>query len=101
MDKATAAGLNLVRAWAHTVSPEYALQTAPGQYNEAVFRGLDYALDQARLRGLKVGTRHLPASLTYTWTWHCSWSRKLSCNSTTCSKPTALHHASCLELVHR
>lgn len=25
----------------------------PGVYNEAVFRGLDYALDQARQRGLK------------------------------------------------
>ena len=35
----------------------YALQTAPGQFNEAIFRGLDYALDQARRRGLKASSR--------------------------------------------
>ena len=53
MDKAVGTGLNVVRAWAHSVSPEYALQTAPGVYSEAIFRGLDYALEQARRRGLK------------------------------------------------
>lgn len=54
MDEAAAAGLNLVRAWAHASSPEYALQPSPGRFSEPVFRGLDYALDQARQRGLKV-----------------------------------------------
>ena len=54
MDEAAAAGLNLVRAWAHASSPEYALQPSPGRFSEPVFRGLDYALDQARRRGLKV-----------------------------------------------
>ena len=54
MDQAVETGLNVVRAWAHTVSPEYALQTAPGQFSEPIFRGLDYALDQARRRGIKV-----------------------------------------------
>ena len=54
MDEAAGAGLNLVRAWAHASSPEYALQPAPGVFLEPVFRGLDYALDQARQRGLKV-----------------------------------------------
>ena len=54
MDAAVASGLNVMRAWAHAVSPEYALQTSPGAFSEPIFRGLDYALDQARLRGLKV-----------------------------------------------
>jgi hypothetical protein len=53
MDTAVATGLNVVRAWGHSVSPEYALQTAPGQYSEAIFRGLDYAVEQARRRGIK------------------------------------------------
>ena len=29
-------------------------QTAPGRYNEAVFRGFDYLLDQCRQRGVRV-----------------------------------------------
>ena len=53
-DMAVASNLNLVRFFAFAVSPEYALQPSPGQYNEAIFRGLDYALDQLRSRGLKV-----------------------------------------------
>ena len=42
MERAQHHGLNVVRIWAHPVSAPYALQTAPGKYNEAVFRGLDY-----------------------------------------------------------
>lgn len=53
-DLAVANNLNVVRFFAFAVSPEYALQPNPGQYNEAIFRGLDYALDQLRSRGLKV-----------------------------------------------
>lgn len=30
------------------------LQTAPGEYNEAALRGLDYLLDEARKAGIKV-----------------------------------------------
>ena len=124
MDQAVANGLNVMRAWAAAVDPEYALQTSPGktllarphccmhatckllqkgpcmiishrvrqsttsprspavagpptllrgqerhacldaactgQFSEPMFRGLDYALDQARQRGLKVR----PASST-------------------------------------
>jgi mannan endo-1,4-beta-mannosidase len=56
MDKAIAAGLTVMRGWAHAVSPEYAMQTSPGQYSEPMFRGLDYVLDEARKRGLKVST---------------------------------------------
>lgn len=54
LDRAAASGLTFMRAWAHTVSDEFALQTAPGVYNEAVLRGLDYALQQARERGIRV-----------------------------------------------
>ena len=57
-DMAVASNLNLVRFFAFAVSPEYALQPSPGQYNEAIFRGLDYALDQLRSRGLKVLSLH-------------------------------------------
>lgn len=53
-DTAVENNLNLVRFFAFGVSPEYALQPSPGQYSEAIFRGLDYALEQLRTRGLKV-----------------------------------------------
>ena len=46
LDRAVANGFSVVRAWVSPVTAQYALQTSPGQYNEAVFRGLDYLLDQ-------------------------------------------------------
>ena len=55
-DTAVDNNLNLVRFFAFAVSPEYALQPSPGQYSEAIFKGLDYALEQLRMRGLKVRT---------------------------------------------
>ena len=54
MSKGQAAGLNVIRAWATSASSHYALQTSPGNFSEAIFRGLDYALDQARQQNLKV-----------------------------------------------
>ena len=54
MTKGKEAGLNVVRAWATSASSNYALQTSPGNFSEAMFRGLDYALDQARQLDLKV-----------------------------------------------
>lgn len=54
MSKGQAAGLNVIRAWATSASPYYALQTSPGNFSEPIFRGLDYALDQARQQNLKV-----------------------------------------------
>ena len=33
---------------------ELLVQTAPGRYNEAALRGLDYLLDEARKAGVKV-----------------------------------------------
>ena len=56
MDAAVGAGLNMMRAWSHGVTANYALQTSPGVYNEAMFRGLDYALDQAAQHNIKVCT---------------------------------------------
>ena len=55
MSKGKEAGLNVVRAWATSASSNYALQTSPGIFSQAMFRGLDYALDQARQLDLKVG----------------------------------------------
>jgi mannan endo-1,4-beta-mannosidase len=43
-----------LRTWAHPVSPPYALSNGPGKYNENIFRGLDYLLDEARNRGVRV-----------------------------------------------
>lgn len=54
MDAGEAAGFNTMRAWAHTVSEEFALQTAPGEYNEGIFRGFDYVLDEARKHGIRL-----------------------------------------------
>lgn len=54
LDRAQGAGLNVMRTWAHPVTQQYAMSTAPGQYNEKVFRGLDYLLDEARKRGIRV-----------------------------------------------
>lgn len=36
MEEGSEIGFNVLRLWAHSVSPEYALQTSPGEYNEAV-----------------------------------------------------------------
>ena len=54
LDKAKQQGLNVLRTWGHPVSKEYALASAPGVYNEMVFRGLDYLLDECRKRGIRV-----------------------------------------------
>jgi hypothetical protein len=64
MDAAVAAGFTVMRAWSHGVTPNYALQTAPGVYNEAMFRGLDYALDEAQQRNIKVAFR-MPHTTPY------------------------------------
>ena len=56
LDTAVANNLNVMRIWAQTVGFNRApFQTSPGMYNENIFRGLDYALDQARQRNIKVG----------------------------------------------
>lgn len=62
LEKAAAQGFNTVRAWVAPVSPQYALQSTPGEYNEAAFQGVDYLLDEARKNGMRV-----ILSLTTNW----------------------------------
>ncbi|KDD76401.1 hypothetical protein H632_c239p0, partial [Helicosporidium sp. ATCC 50920] len=54
LDAAVSAGHNVIRVWAHPVSEQYAMEPFPGEYNEALLVGLDYILDEARVRGLKL-----------------------------------------------
>ncbi|GMH40074.1 hypothetical protein BSKO_07978 [Bryopsis sp. KO-2023] len=54
LDMGQDAGFHAMRAWAHTVSPDFALQSSPGVYNEGMFRGLDYFLDEARKHDIRV-----------------------------------------------
>ncbi|KAL3130967.1 hypothetical protein ABBQ38_000290 [Trebouxia sp. C0009 RCD-2024] len=59
LDTAVTNNLNVMRIWAQTVGFNRApFQTSPGVYNENIFRGLDYALDQARQRNIKAGCIH-------------------------------------------
>ena len=52
--KAYQHGFNVVRTWANPVVLEHALLEEPGVYNEAMFRGLDYFLDEARKSNVRV-----------------------------------------------
>lgn len=54
LDDAAAAGMTVMRAWAHGVQPDAVVQDAPGHYNHELLRGLDYAMEQARVRGIRV-----------------------------------------------
>ena len=54
MDEAVQANLTVMRAWAIGVTSPYYIQPSPGVFNEAIFKGLDYALDQARQHNIKV-----------------------------------------------
>ncbi|KDD76362.1 hypothetical protein H632_c253p0, partial [Helicosporidium sp. ATCC 50920] len=56
-------GLNTLRAWAYSVDPAAAVQTAPGVYNEDALFGLDYLLDEARKKGVR-----LILAFTSNWT---------------------------------
>ena len=61
LDDMRSRGLTVGRTWAFSlgtgesmVQRQQALQLRPGVYDEGVFKGLDYALVQARKRGLKL-----------------------------------------------
>ncbi len=54
MDEAVGANLTVMRAWAVGVTAPYSVQTSPGVYVEAMLRGIDYALDQARQHNIRV-----------------------------------------------
>lgn len=54
MQEAAAAGLTVIRTWAHTTNPDYPLQESPGKYNEKALFALDTVIDEARRAGLRV-----------------------------------------------
>ena len=54
MNEAVENGLKVVRMWAHTITEGHAIQSAPGVWNEEILEGMDFVLDQARRRGLKI-----------------------------------------------
>ena len=70
MDQAVSSGLTVMRAMAFGVSKEYALETSPGQYSEVIFRGMDYMLDQARQRGIKVSPGLVVSCVQLVWNLH-------------------------------
>jgi len=47
-------GLKVVRIWAHTITKGHAMQTKPGEFNEKIFEGMDFVMDQAHRRGLRI-----------------------------------------------
>lgn len=53
-DQARDAGFNLVRIFGHGEETSFMLQTAPGQYDERIFKGLDYVIAVAGSRGIRV-----------------------------------------------
>lgn len=54
LDKAAANGLNVVRSFAFGTTEGFGLQTKPGEYNEKAFKALDFVIDEAGKRGLKL-----------------------------------------------
>ena len=54
LDDALSRGLNTVRIWAFTVLPSRPIQLAPGVFDQQLVQGLDFILDAARARGIRV-----------------------------------------------
>jgi mannan endo-1,4-beta-mannosidase len=54
MNEAVANGLKVVRMWAHTITPGHAMQPEPGAFDEDILEGMDFVMDEARKRGLKI-----------------------------------------------
>ncbi|KAI4999537.1 mannan endo-1,4-beta-mannosidase 1 [Hordeum vulgare subsp. vulgare] len=54
LSQAAARGLSVARTWAFSDGGSNALQSAPGSYNENIFKGLDFVLSEARKNGIKV-----------------------------------------------
>jgi len=54
MNRAAMSGMTVLRMWAHTIVEGRSLQTASGEYDEEVFKGLDFINNEARKRGLKI-----------------------------------------------
>jgi len=54
MDTGVKAGLKVIRLWAHSMTPGWELQTGPTTYNEKVLVGMDFVMDEAAKRGLRI-----------------------------------------------
>ncbi|GMH38699.1 hypothetical protein BSKO_06583 [Bryopsis sp. KO-2023] len=54
MDEAVKAGFNMLRLFGHGAEPPYKLQISPGVYDENMFKGMDYILEEAGKRGIKL-----------------------------------------------
>jgi hypothetical protein len=54
MNQGVAAGMKVVRVWAHSITPGWEMQKGPGSYDEKVLKGMDFVMDEAHKRGLKV-----------------------------------------------
>lgn len=63
IERGSEIGFNAMRIFAFTVNPQYALQTKPGVYSEAAFKGLDYILDEASKNNIR-----LILAMTSNWT---------------------------------
>lgn len=57
LDIAARNGFTVMRAWAHGVTDAYATVTSSGDAIDGVLKGLDFALAEARKRGLKVSAK--------------------------------------------
>merc|ERR1712157_561254 len=54
LETAASSGLNVIRAWAHTVDPDYPVMKGPGEYDEFGLRAPDFLLDEASKVGIRV-----------------------------------------------
>ncbi|GMH38575.1 hypothetical protein BSKO_06459 [Bryopsis sp. KO-2023] len=56
LDKSVELGINVIRTWGFSEGPlEWrSLQPAPGEYDENTWRGMDFALDEASKRGVRL-----------------------------------------------
>ena len=54
MNQGVAAGMKVMRVWVHSITEGWEMQTAPGIYNEKILHGMDFVMDEAHKRGLKL-----------------------------------------------
>ena len=54
LQTASQSGLNVMRAWAHTIDPSYPVMKSPGRYDEEGLKALDFLLSEANKYGIRV-----------------------------------------------
>jgi mannan endo-1,4-beta-mannosidase len=54
MNEGVAAGMKVIRVWAHSITAGWEMQKGPGNYDEKVLKGMDFVMDEAHKRGLKI-----------------------------------------------